>query len=139
MRNSTYSILELACCLITSRHLNPNLRSVFAPRLQKSTEEFVLQVVLEPHAHENLQVIQALLILSLWLPVCGTTDSTIWDGSLLIASAVNIAMNLGLNEASKQILNVSVTSPVYRDLHDKARLVRLLFPQHPTVLTMTCI
>ncbi|KAJ3785183.1 hypothetical protein GGU10DRAFT_398949 [Lentinula aff. detonsa] len=47
---------------------------------------------------ETLESIQCLLILSLWVPVCGIDEDS-RDGRLLIASAVTMAMNMRLNEA----------------------------------------
>jgi hypothetical protein len=125
VRSQAYSILELACCLIASRHLDSTFRPLLAPQLQKLTEDTVLQLLLNPRAYESMQSIQALLVLSLWMPVCGLTDSTIWHGSLLIASAVDMAMAMKLNEASKEILTVPADSPRFQDLQDKARLVCL--------------
>ncbi|KAF7364011.1 hypothetical protein MSAN_01059800 [Mycena sanguinolenta] len=96
---SKNSLLDLARCTIASRHMVPEIRSTIAPRLQKLTEEVFLREVFNPQA--SLESIRALLILSVWTPICGTGAEG-RDGRLLIASAVSMAMNLHLQDESKR-------------------------------------
>ncbi|KAJ6501934.1 hypothetical protein C8R45DRAFT_974877 [Mycena sanguinolenta] len=97
---SKNSLLDLARCTIASRHMAPEIRSTIAPRLQKLTEEVFLREVFNPQP--SLESIRALLILSVWTPICGT-GSEARDGRLLIASAVSMAMNLHLQDESKRV------------------------------------
>ncbi|KAK6974954.1 hypothetical protein R3P38DRAFT_3128742 [Favolaschia claudopus] len=92
------SLLDIARCTIASRHLPPASRSAVAPRLQKLTEDVFLREIFNPQP--SLESIQALLILSVWSPICGTGAET-RDGRLLIASAVSMAMNLHLQDESR--------------------------------------
>ncbi|KAJ7907342.1 hypothetical protein B0H13DRAFT_2019088 [Mycena leptocephala] len=96
---STNSLLDIVRCTIASRHLSPGTRSTVAPRLQKLTEEVFLREIFNPQP--SLESIKALLILSVWTPICGT-GAEARDGRLLIASAVSMAMNLHLQNESKR-------------------------------------
>lgn len=83
-----------------------------------------------------MESIQSLLILSLWPPVYGLAESNFQDGRVLIASAVSMAMNLRLNEASAKVMIVhdtpgqdaSTLNAIATDSEniEKARLVRAL-------------
>ncbi|KAF7337872.1 hypothetical protein MVEN_02010200 [Mycena venus] len=95
---STNSLLDIVRCTIASRHLAPGTRSAIAPRLQKLTEEVFLREIFNPQP--SLESIRALLILSVWTPICGT-GAEARDGRLLIASAVSMAMNLHLQDESR--------------------------------------
>ncbi|KAJ7481456.1 hypothetical protein FB451DRAFT_129101 [Mycena latifolia] len=95
----TNSLLDIVRCTIASRHLAPGVRSVIAPRLHKLTEEVFFREVFNPQP--SLESIKALLILSVWTPLCGT-GAEARDGRLLIASAVSMAMNLHLQNESKR-------------------------------------
>lgn len=50
--------------------------------------------------YESLETVQGLIILSLWEPVCGVTQSGGRDGKMLISMAVSMATNMRLNESS---------------------------------------
>ncbi|KAF7343402.1 hypothetical protein MVEN_01772600 [Mycena venus] len=93
------SLLDIVRCTIASRHLLPTARSTIAPRLQKLTEDVFLREIFNPQP--PLESITALLILSVWTPICGT-GAEARDGRLLIASAVSMAMNLHLQSESKR-------------------------------------
>jgi hypothetical protein len=67
------------------------------------TEDQIGRLLFRSGTRDSLQSVQALLILSLWAPVGGSTESGYGDGRHLIASAVSIAMNLRLNEASSKL------------------------------------
>ncbi|KAJ7704423.1 hypothetical protein B0H17DRAFT_921447 [Mycena rosella] len=95
----TNSLLDIVRCTIASRHLGAGARSVIAPRLQKLTEDVFVREIFNPQP--PLESIQALLILSVWAPICGT-GAEARDGRLLIASAVSMAMNLHLQNESKR-------------------------------------
>ncbi|KAJ7264897.1 hypothetical protein B0H12DRAFT_1321323 [Mycena haematopus] len=96
---SKNSLLDVARCTIASRHMPPGIRSTIAPRLQKLTEEAFLREIFNPQP--SLESIRALLILSVWTPICGTGVEP-RDGRLLIASAVSMALNIRLQDESKR-------------------------------------
>ncbi|KAF8205533.1 hypothetical protein K438DRAFT_514383 [Mycena galopus ATCC 62051] len=97
---SKSSLLDIVRCTIASRHLLPSTRSTIAPRLHKLAEEVFLREIFNPQP--SLESIRALLILSMWTPICGGTGAEARDGRLLIASAVSMAMNLHLQDESKR-------------------------------------
>ncbi|KAJ6590937.1 hypothetical protein DFH09DRAFT_1025917 [Mycena vulgaris] len=99
----TNSLLDIVRCTIASRHLGPGVRSGVAPRLQKLTEDVFLREIFNPQP--SLDSIKALLILSVWAPICGT-GAEVRDGRLLIASAVSMAMNLHLQNESKRAIGL---------------------------------
>lgn len=103
LRTAKNTVLDLICCTVASRHLEPSLRATVAPRLQKLTESTIIKMIFNPSSAESLESIQSLLILSLWSPVYGSADSGIRDGRVLVASAVSMAMNLRINEASSKV------------------------------------
>ncbi|KAJ7130302.1 hypothetical protein C8R44DRAFT_775290 [Mycena epipterygia] len=99
----TNSLLDIVRCTIASRHLGPSPRSAIAPRLQKLTEDVFVREVFNPQP--SLDSIKALLILSVWAPICGT-GAEARDGRLLIASAVSMAMNLHLQKESNRAIGL---------------------------------
>ncbi|KAJ4479177.1 hypothetical protein J3R30DRAFT_2728303 [Lentinula aciculospora] len=103
IRDRVNPSLDLACCVVASRHLGEGTRSVVAPRLQALCTGYVAKMILQSRKSETLESIQCLLILSLWVPVCGADEGS-RDGRLLIASAVTMAMNMRLNEACELAL-----------------------------------
>ncbi|KAJ3771960.1 hypothetical protein FB446DRAFT_690051 [Lentinula raphanica] len=98
IRDRVNPLLDLTCCAIASRHLGDGTRSSVAPRLQALLTNCIAKMILQSRKSETLESIQCLLILSLWVPVCGTDEGS-RDGRLLIASAVTMALNMRLNEA----------------------------------------
>ncbi|KAJ7704382.1 hypothetical protein B0H17DRAFT_9700 [Mycena rosella] len=94
----TNSQLDIVRCTIASRHLGPGARSEIAPRLQKLTEDVFVREIFNPQP--SIESITALLILSVWAPICGGAEAR--DGRLLIASAVSMARNLHLQNESKR-------------------------------------
>ncbi|KAK0193450.1 hypothetical protein F5146DRAFT_1030703 [Armillaria mellea] len=90
--------LDLVCCTIASRHLNPSTRSIVAPWLQNLTEDTIARIVFNPEKFESEETIQGLVVLSLWMPICGSATGG-GDGRMLIGMAVTMAMNLRLSEA----------------------------------------
>ncbi|KAJ7591491.1 hypothetical protein C8J56DRAFT_935703 [Mycena floridula] len=127
IRDSLNPLLNLVCCTVASRHIEPSLRSLVAPRLQKLTESTVVKMIFDPRSAESLDSIQSLLILSLWSPICGSTESGIRDGRLLIASAISMALNLRINESAGKLISVreaksSMDEVEMTALSSKARL-----------------
>ncbi|KAF8208174.1 hypothetical protein K438DRAFT_1961686 [Mycena galopus ATCC 62051] len=102
------SFLDIVRCTIASRHLSPAARSAAAPRLQKLTEDGFIRETFNPQP--SLDSIRALLILSIWTPICGSIGAEPRDGRLLIASTVSLAMNLYLQDASKRALALRAES-----------------------------
>ncbi|KAF7343415.1 hypothetical protein MVEN_01774000 [Mycena venus] len=99
-RNTSGSLLETVCCAIASRHLDNASGAYIKLQLQKLTEDSIAKMIFNPRPSESVEAIQALLILSLWSPLGGPPENEGRDGRLLIASAVSMAMNLRLNQAS---------------------------------------
>jgi hypothetical protein len=103
MRHLNSSFLDTICCTIASRYLEPsstvNQPNVKA-QLQGLTEDLVIRMVFNPRISESIEAIQALLILSLWEPIGGPPENEGRDGRVLLASAVSMAMNLRLDQAS---------------------------------------
>ncbi|KAJ7056991.1 hypothetical protein C8F01DRAFT_1152987 [Mycena amicta] len=99
---STHSpLLDMVCCAIAARHLDNNPASIQTKMLlQRLTDDSIAKLIINPRPYESVESIQALLILSLWAPLGGPVDGEARDGRLLIASAVSMAMNLRLNQAS---------------------------------------
>ncbi|SJK99698.1 uncharacterized protein ARMOST_03009 [Armillaria ostoyae] len=98
--------LDLVCCTIASRHLNPSTRSLVAPQLQKLTEDTIARVVFNPEKFESEETIQGLIVLSLWMPVCGSATGGGGDGRMLIGMGVTMAMNLRLSEAIATVMSL---------------------------------
>lgn len=68
-------------------------------QLQNYFDSIIPTLVFRPSPSN--ESIHASLILSLWSPVCDKPDSFAnRDGRSIIANAVNMAMNLGLDRAS---------------------------------------
>ncbi|KAJ7052806.1 hypothetical protein C8F01DRAFT_566039 [Mycena amicta] len=101
--DNTNSLFDIVRCTIASRHLPPSVRSTVAPRLQKLAEDVFVKELFNPQP--SLESIRALLILSVWTPICGT-GAEARDGRLLIASAVSMAMNLHLQNESKRAIGL---------------------------------
>ncbi len=128
--------LDLVCCTISSRYLDIATRSNIAPRLQKLTEDTIARMIFNPARYESLETIQGLIILSLWSPICGISQSGGRDGKMLISMAVSMAMNMRLNESSALAKglrdNTLSATPRHSQLNyevelNKARLVCILF------------
>ncbi|KAJ7016007.1 hypothetical protein C8F04DRAFT_1167512 [Mycena alexandri] len=81
LRNPNSLLLDTVCCL---------------------TEDLVMRIIINPQSAESIEAVQALLILSLWEPIDGSPDNEGRDGRVLLASAVSMAMNLRLNQASQK-------------------------------------
>ncbi|KAJ8698736.1 hypothetical protein PTI98_005410 [Pleurotus ostreatus] len=88
--------LDLVRCTIASRHLDSTTRRKVAPRLQALVESTLLQPGY-PHT-KSPEFIEALLILALWMPICGSGYAIKRDSRLLASSAMQIAISLGLNQ-----------------------------------------
>lgn len=87
-------------------------------------EDTVIKMIFSPRSTEPVECIQSLLILSLWH--LGSGGTGMGDGRLLITSAVTIAMNLRLNEASTKITGSGLLSDSeLLDATNEAILVRL--------------
>ncbi|KAJ7685714.1 hypothetical protein DFH06DRAFT_1075306 [Mycena polygramma] len=124
---SSNSLLDIVRCTIASRHMSPSVRSSIAPRLQKLTEEAFHREIFNPQP--SLESIRALLILSIWTPICGT-GAEARDGRLLIASAVSMAMNLHLEKESKRTASLraekdKLTPDNRAELHESMEKWRL--------------
>ncbi|KAJ7598970.1 hypothetical protein C8J56DRAFT_178642 [Mycena floridula] len=101
IRNTETPLLDLVCCTISSRHLDPALRSAVAGRLQNLTERIITTMLFNPSATPSLEGIQSLLILAIWCPL---PMGSIQDGRVLIAPAVSMALNLHINDASEKLV-----------------------------------
>ncbi|KAF7336208.1 hypothetical protein MVEN_02168600 [Mycena venus] len=97
------SFLDIVRCTIASRHLPPAARSAATPRLQKLTNDLFVREAFNPQP--SLDSITALLILSIWSPICDN-GGVARDVRLLIASAVSMAKNMNLHNASMRVLSL---------------------------------
>ncbi|KAJ7253046.1 hypothetical protein B0H12DRAFT_602239 [Mycena haematopus] len=102
-RTTPGSLLEVVCCAIASRHSDSALVKV---QLQKLTEDTIAKLIYNPRPSESVETVQALLIISTWAPLGGPPENEGRDGRVLIASAVSMAMNLRLNQASSKANNL---------------------------------
>ncbi len=99
-----------------------------APRLQKLTEDTIARVVFNPEKFESEETIQGLIVLSLWMPICGSATGG-GDGRMLIGMAVTMAMNLRLSEAIPTVMSLRDSLPgdsdqaVLEKALNRARLV----------------
>jgi hypothetical protein len=117
-------LLDLVRCTVASRHLDIVTRSVVGPRLQKVAEEAMFKEIFNPVP--STESIYALLIMAFWSPVLGTPQSDARDGRLLVASAVSMAMNLRLNQASEYFASLQArarSGPELLEAMEKAQLV----------------
>jgi hypothetical protein len=74
----------------------------------------------------STESIYALVIMAFWSPISGTPQSDARDGRLLVASAVSMAMNLRLNQASEYVASLRTRKrpgPELLEAMEKARLV----------------
>ncbi|KAF8208176.1 hypothetical protein K438DRAFT_1813558 [Mycena galopus ATCC 62051] len=113
------SLLDIVRCTIASRHLSPAARTTIAPQLQKLTEDVFLREIFNPQP--PLESIRALLILSVWTPICGGVEAR--DGRLLIASAVSMAMNLHLQSESKRAISLRTDKATISDPDKQTELI----------------
>lgn len=130
IRERRSPLLDLVCCTIASRHLEEAGRFVVAARLQALTRENAAKMIMQSRRSETLEYIQCLLILSLWVPVCGSSEDS-QDGRLLIASAVTMALDMRLNQSCEVVISLQkalskregVSDHKMFDAENKARLV----------------
>jgi hypothetical protein len=97
-RNEHTPLLDLVYCTIASRHLDVVTQSILTPRLLQVTEDAIFRRIFDPAP--STESIHALLVLALWSPILDVPQSNVRDGRLLVASAVSMAMNLRLSQAS---------------------------------------
>ena len=90
-------MLDIIRCQVATRDLDPTMRAVIAPRLQKLTEKIELELFNLPPSTEQ---IEALLIMSLWVPICDSVAKKGHDPRKFISTAINIGVTLGLPQAS---------------------------------------
>ncbi|KAE9409792.1 hypothetical protein BT96DRAFT_984159 [Gymnopus androsaceus JB14] len=129
IRERPSPLLDLVCCTIASRHLTEPRRSIVAVRLQALATENAAKMIMQSRRSETLEAIQCLLILSLWAPVCGSSEDS-RDGRLLIASAVTMALDMRLNDACELAMTLrdahlrgeDVTDQEMLDASSRARL-----------------
>lgn len=94
---------EDATLKTSQRHMDVDTRSLVAERLQQLTEDRISKLLFNSKAYQSLEAIQCLLILSLWAPISGNSESSKRDGRSLIAAAVSMAMNMKLDMASGRL------------------------------------
>lgn len=116
-------LVQLVCCAIASRHLDPMTRSKVAPRLHRLVEETFLSKIFNPVP--SIESITALTILSLWSSEDSMREAR--DGRLLAASAISMAMNLRMGDASAQLSRLRAQGSVANEceLSVAAHTVRL--------------
>ncbi|KAJ7061025.1 hypothetical protein C8F01DRAFT_179634 [Mycena amicta] len=102
IRQSNATLLDVICCTIAARFL-PDLPVPAQQQLYALTEDLIVQMIVNTRISTSIEAVQALLILSLWEPVVqqqNTSSSEGRDARVLVASAVSMAMNMRLNQAS---------------------------------------
>ncbi|KAJ7827022.1 hypothetical protein B0H14DRAFT_2517202 [Mycena olivaceomarginata] len=100
IRQSNSFLLDTICCSIASRYMDcTSIDPSVNARLQGLAEDLIIKMIFNPRVSESIEAIQTLLILSLWEPIGGPENDE-RDGRVLLASAVSMAMNLRLNQAS---------------------------------------
>jgi hypothetical protein len=97
-------LLALARCLVACRHIDEQTCCEVAPRLQKLTENMITNVIFNPKASESIETIQALLILAVWPG--SYIKGGARDGKLLITTAISMALDLKLQEASVKAIEL---------------------------------
>lgn len=122
-------MLDIIRCQVASRDLDPTIRAVIAPRLQKLTEKIEPELFNLPPSTEQ---IEALLIMSLWVPICDSVIK-VHDSRKFISKAINIGVTLGLPQASalekslaKRFQHSRVVDLQIEENKFKARLVSTL-------------
>ncbi|KAF7319506.1 hypothetical protein HMN09_00289700 [Mycena chlorophos] len=127
-RSPSSTMLDLVCCTIAARHLENTPASIQTKMLlQKLTDDSMGRIIMNPRPYESVESIQALLILSLWAPLGGPVDSEGRDGRLLVASAVSMAMNLRLNQASQKVATLRKrAASVALSAEDQSKLAEAL-------------
>jgi len=105
-------MLDIIRCQVASRDLDPTMRAVIAPRLQKLTEKIELEELF--NLPPSTEQIEALLIMSLWVPICDSVMK-VNDTRKFISTAINIGVTLGLPEASA----LENSTPVKRFPHSR--------------------
>ncbi|KAK0213993.1 hypothetical protein IW262DRAFT_1407917 [Armillaria fumosa] len=106
VQDGSTPFLDLVCCTIASRHLDPSTRSIVSPRLQRLTEDTIARMVFNPERFESEETIQGLIVLSLWMPICGSATGGGGDGRMLIGMAATMATNLRLSEATATVMSL---------------------------------
>lgn len=94
---------RLICRGNYQRHLEAATRTAVTPHLRKLTEDTIARVIFNPKSSDAIETIQSLIILSLWPPTQPIGGGETRDGRLLIASAVSIALNQRLDQASSHV------------------------------------
>lgn len=94
-------LLDLVCCTITSRHLDPLTQETLTPRMLALTEQRLQhKMATEP---PSLELIQALVILTYWTPI-GNEDGA--DSHARIRAAIKQSKLLGLDKAPEQVIQL---------------------------------
>ncbi|THV08149.1 hypothetical protein K435DRAFT_847043 [Dendrothele bispora CBS 962.96] len=118
IREQENPLLDLVCCTVASRDLDDVNRALIAPRLQTLTKDSCAKMIFQSSRRsESIEVIQCLLILSLWAPVCGFS-ADFQDGRTLIASAVSMALTCRLNEACDKVAGLLDTRSRGGDINE---------------------
>ncbi|KAJ6561368.1 hypothetical protein B0H10DRAFT_2117318 [Mycena sp. CBHHK59/15] len=99
--HSKNPLVDTVCCAIASRHLEGTSGRHLRLRLQKLTHKAIARLACSPPPEPSLEVVQSLLILSLWEQFGGGPDDEGWDGRRLIKTAVEMALELRLNHSSE--------------------------------------
>lgn len=136
MRTSDGSVLDIVCCTVAARHLDPDPRALITPQLQRLAEANIMKNLINQKDSESIDAVQALMIMALWPTVCGY-DSHLKDTQSLISTAVSMATHMQLNLASEKAISMRESfqkedgSPVKKedivDQMNRARLVCLLY------------
>jgi hypothetical protein len=96
-----------------------------ASRLRSRIKATIASTLFSPRSADCLETVQALLILAIWPLLPQTTPL---DSQILVRAAVNMALDLKLNEASLKAeilsgLNSSSNDTEIKNLRSRARIV----------------
>lgn len=105
--------MDVACCTVASRHLDPLTQEILVPRLVKLNQRILLSQL--SAISPTTDRVQALVVLSLWAPLPYGLGEGIPNNNALITSAVEMSRKLNLSEASRHALGLHQTSGQYSD------------------------
>ncbi|KAH8825502.1 hypothetical protein DL96DRAFT_1681744 [Flagelloscypha sp. PMI_526] len=103
-------ILDLIRCSVASRHLEPAVRSRISMFLYQLSESTIASMLLKP-PKPTMEVVQALLVWSLWNPMHESAHGGLPDGTLVLSAAISMALRLRLNQASKRLSDQDNNAP----------------------------
>ncbi|KAH8834754.1 hypothetical protein DL96DRAFT_1975 [Flagelloscypha sp. PMI_526] len=106
IKGESTPVLDLVRCAVASRHLDLGLRQAIALPLNQLAENKIAALLLTP-PKPTLELVQALLIWSIWRPVYEAPQGGLRDGRTIISAAIAMALSLRLNQVSTWLCSQS--------------------------------